>query len=319
MLSMEYDIRIGRYRIGMIDSVTVKKSVETLSDTAAIVLPATYAGKSLDIENKLNQGDAVTIRLGYGDMLQTEFEGYVNAVKTDDDKVTLECEDALYNFRKELRNAEHKNISVKKLLQNIATEVDAAYAVACDYDFVYDKFVVKDAMALDVLKKVQEETKANIYFNGKTLHIHPQYSEIANRRPVIYDFAKNVEKSALKWKRADERKYFVEVEGVKPDGERVTVTFGKTGGEKRCIKVYGVTDKNSLLKRAQEELATVVYTGFEGNFTGWLVPFCEPSYKITLRDGDCPAKNGDYYVVAVEVKFSSSGGERTITIGKKIG
>ncbi|MGN0186631.1 MAG: hypothetical protein ACI392_02660 [Paludibacteraceae bacterium] len=29
--------------------------------------------------------------------------------------------------------------------------------------------------------------------------------------------------------------------------------------------------------------------------------------------------NGNYYVVATDVKFSSSGGCRTITIGKKIG
>lgn len=319
MLELEHDIRVGRYRIGMVDSVTVKKSVETLCDTATIVLPATYVNKSIDVESKLAEGDAVAIRLGYGDTLQTEFEGFLSTVKTDDDKVTLECEDALYHFRKELRDAEHKNISVNSLLQTIAGEVDTAYTVECDYDFVYDKFVVKDAMALDVLKKVQDETKANIYFNGKTLHVHPQYSEIANSRSVVYDFAVNVEKSALKWKRADERKYFVEVEGVKPDGERVTVTFGKPGGEKRCIKVYGVTDKNSLLKRAKEELATVVYSGFEGNFTGWLVPYCAPSYKVMLRDGDCPEKNGNYYVVATETKFAASGGERVVTIGKKIG
>ncbi len=319
MLAMEYDIRVGRYRIGMVDSVTVKKSVETLCDTATIVLPAVYANKSLDVESKLTEGDDVTIRFGYGENLETEFTGYLNTIQTDDNKVTLECEDAVYLFRKEVKDTEHKQVTVKSLLQKIVQEIDATFSVSCDYDFVYDKFVVKDATAWDVLKKVQDETKANIYFNGKTLHIHPQYSAIANTQAVVYDFAVNVEKSALKWKRADERKYFVEVEGVKSDGTREKVTFGKTGGEKRSIKVFGITDRASLLKRAKEELATVVYSGFEGNFTGWLVPYCEPSYKIMLRDGDYPDKNGNYYVVATETKFAASGGERVVTIGKKIG
>lgn len=315
---MECNIQVGQYRIGMVDSVTVKKSVETLCDTAIIVLPATYVNKSIDIESKLKETDEVLVKFGYGNSLQTEFKGYLNSIKTDDNKVTLECEDAIYIFRKELKDTEHKNVTVKSLLQKIVQEVDASFTVSCDYEFTYDKFVVKDAMAWDILKKVQDETKANIYFKDKTLHVHPQYSEISNVNPVVYDFAVNVEKSALKWKKADERKYFVEVEGVKSDGSRVTVTFGKTGGEKRSIKVYGVTDRNSLLKRAKEELATVVYTGFEGNYTGWLVPFCEPSYKINLRDEEYPKKNGSYYVVATETKFSSSGGERVITIGKKI-
>ncbi len=61
------------------------------------------------------------------------------------------------------------------------------------------------------------------------------------------------------------------------------------------------------------------YDGYEGNFTAWLVPFCEPACKIRLQDEQYAYKNGVYYVLAVETKFSSSGGSRTITIGKKIG
>lgn len=316
---MEYDIQVGSYQIGMVDSVTVKKSVETLSDTATIVLPGTYANKTIDIESKLKEGDEIVIKLGYNGSLETEFKGYLNALRTDDGRVTLECEDAIYLFRKALTDKEHKSINLKSLLQKIAQEVDGSFSVSCDYDFTYDKFVVKDATGWDVLKKVQDETKANIYFKDKVLHVHPQYSEVFNPQPVMYDFSVNVEKSTLKYKKADERKYFVEVEGIATNGDRTTVTFGKQGGDKRSIKVYGVTDRASLLKRAKEELSTVVYTGFEGNFTGWLVPFCEPAYKIELRDKDYPEKNGVYYVISTEVKFSSSGGERSITIGKKIG
>ena len=318
MLAMEHNISIGNYRLGIVDSITIKRSVETLTDTALIVLPCAYANKTLEVESKLKEGDEVTIELGYNNDLQTEFKGYLKTIQTDDGSITLECEDAIWLFRKELKNKEHKNITAKSLLQKVVQEIDSSFNVSCDYDFTYEQFVIKDATAYDVLKKLQDETKANIYFTGNTLHCHPQYSEITNAEPVRYDFSVNVEKSNLKYKSDKDRKFFIEVEGIPSSGKRVTVTYGTMGGDKRSLKVYGVTDKDSLLKRAKEELTTLVYTGFEGNFTGWLIPYCEPAYKIELRDQDYPDKNGTYYVVATEVKFSSSGGERTVTIGKKI-
>lgn len=316
---MDYEIVIGGRRLGLLDSVTIRRSVESLCDTATIVVPATCLNRTLNLEQYLQEGETVSIDLGYNGNLQTEFEGYLQTVHTDDKKITIECEDSLYLFRKEVNNKEYKNVSIKSLLQQIVQQVDGSFTVKCDYEFTYDKFVCKDATAYDVLKKLQDETKANIYFSGTTLHVHPQYSETGNTGAVRFDFAVNVEKSDLKWKKADERKYFIEVEGIQADGTRVTVTTGKQGGDKRCIKVYGVTDRASLLKRAQEELQTIVYTGFEGSFTGWLVPYCEPTYRIELNDEDYPDKKGQYYVVATETTFGSSGGQRKITIGKKIG
>lgn len=110
----------------------------------------------------------------------------------------------------------------------------------------------------------------------------------------------------------------MEVEGIGKDGKRISTNVGTTGGEKRSIKIYGVTDVYSLKKRAEEELKQIVYTGFEGDFTGWLVPYCEPTYKIMLRDTEYPEKNGEYYVLATETSFSHSGGVRKIRIGKKL-
>lgn len=314
---MDYDIQIAGKRIGLVSSLTIRKSVESLCDTATIILPAVYLNKTFDVQSYFKTGDTVSIQLGYNNTLQTEFEGYLKSIQTDDGNVTLECEDALYLFRKALPDKEYKSITLKSLLQQVIQAVDGSYSLSCDYDFTYEKFIFHNATGYDVLKKVQDETKANIYFSGTTLHVHPQYSEIGGS--AKYDFAVNIEKSDLKWRRADERDYFVEVEGIKPDGSRLTVTMGKQGGDKRSIKIYGVTDEASLRKRAEEELTSIVYSGFEGSFTGWLIPFCEPTYRIELNDSDYPDKKGQYYVLATETTFSNSGGIRKITIGKKIG
>lgn len=318
MLIMEYEIEIGKYRIMAIESVSIRKSVESLADVATIVLPGTYINKAIDVESKIKQGDKVRIKLGYLNNVKEEFNGYLNTVQTDEQTVKLECEDSIFLFRKEVGNKELKNASVKDILQYVVSEVDEKYSVSCDYEFKYDKFVINKANGYDILKKIQEETKANIYFKDDVLHVHPQYSEIANEKKVVFDFAVNVEKSSLKYKKENERKYLIEVEGVGKDGKRITTTVGNIGGEKRSIKIYGVTDKASLEKRGKEELSQVVYTGFEGSFTGWLVPYVEPTYKIELRDSEYPTKNGEYYVVATKVSFSSSGGVREISIGKKI-
>ena len=69
MLRMDFDISVGNYRLKMVDAVKVKHSVEQLSDTATITLPAMVEGKALQVEGKLKAGDKVTIQLGYNDRL----------------------------------------------------------------------------------------------------------------------------------------------------------------------------------------------------------------------------------------------------------
>lgn len=316
---MSYYVKIGDYRLKVIDSINIKKSVETLADTAVIVIPGTSMNKSLEIENLIKEGDPIEIKLGYGNNNVLEFKGYLNTISNVGANITIECEDSLYLFRKALKNTALKNTKAVDLLKHIVAEIDPSFQVDCNYDFKYDKFVIQDAEGIDVLKKIQEETKANIYFVDKVLHVHPQYSKITNADSVVFDFAVNIEKSDLKYKTADKRKYQVEIEGISPDGKRLKTTVGKSGGEKRCIKVFGVTDMDTLKKKGEQELQSVVYTGYEGNFTAWLIPYCEPAFKVKVQDRDYPNKNGIYYVIATETKFSKSGGERIVTIGKKVG
>lgn len=311
MLAMEHDIRIGGYRIGTVAEVKIRRSVERLSDEATIVLPGRYAGQVLDIESRLKIGDPVGVKLGYGQNLKEEFGGYVKAIRTDDGTCTIECEDELWQMRKDVPDKVYKNIDCEKLLKEVC-----GCPVSCDYSFRWDTFTVKDATAFDVLKKVQDETKADIYFRGGTLHVHPQYKEIGGS--VLYDFGINIESSSLQWRRADERSYLVEVEGIGRDGKRITVTEGRTGGDKRSVKVYGVTDKASLRARAKEELTRLVYTGYEGSIAGWLTPWCEPTMRVRLRDEEHPERDGDYYCLGTETEFSPSGGKRTVNLGKKL-
>jgi len=70
--------------------------------------------------------------------------------------------------------------------------------------------------------------------------------------------------------------------------------------------------------QAKNEYVSRVYDGYEGTFTGWLVPYCDAGYQVKLVDEDYQDKTGNYYVLEVKTNFSKSGGVRTIKIGKKL-
>ena len=314
---MSWNIRIGGFRLRMVEKVSIKRSVELLSDTATITLPGTVFNKAINIEDKIKVGDDVEIKLGYNDNLKEEFKGYLKAIKTDGGSLTLELEDDIYLFRKSVKDEEMKNASVKSILENISSQV-GGFSVSCDYDFSYDKFVINNATGYDVLKKIQDEASPNIYLKDKVLHVHPQYAEIFGE--ARFDFSRNIERDGtdLKYKSEDERKLLVVVEGTDETGATVSVEKGTTGGDKMTLKLPGVSSKSSLEQKAQSVLDQKVYTGYEGSFQSWLIPYVDAGYKVSITDPDYEIKDGTYYVISVETTFSQNGGVRKITLGKKI-
>ena len=81
----------------------------------------------------------------------------------------------------------------------------------------------------------------------------------------------------------------------------------------------GVTSRPSLEAKARQVLEQKVYTGYEGNFQAWLLPYVDAGYKVVISDPDYEYKDGAYYVTGVETTFSRNGGVRKVTLGKRIG
>lgn len=316
MLKMCFDITIGRYRLRMVDSVKVKHSVEQLSDTATVTLPAMVEGTALRVESKLNVGDAVSIMLGYDDSLQTEFKGYLKAINTDGGNLTLECEDALYLFDKKVDDVELTGISMKALLEKVVRQIDASFTVQTEFEFTWDKFVFYHATARDILKKVQDETRANIWFDGQTLHVQPQYAQ-ASGKMVLFDFSRNIESSNLKYRKKEDKKVEVELTVNTPEGRKEKLTIGASGGKSIKKEVFGITVEQAR-KIAENEHSIWCYDGYEGSFTGWLVPFVEPGDAVRLIDADYPNKEGVYYVTGTEISFSKDGGKRSVSLGRRL-
>lgn len=313
MFDMNWQITVGNYRLSMLSSVEIIRSVEQLSDTATIVLPGSCFNKALEVEQMIKRGDRVQIQLGYDGKLENEFEGYLESIATDDGSIKLKCEDALFTLRTPVADKELVNPDISDILKYIVPD---GFEIKCDYSFRYDKYVIESATAYQVLKKLQEETKANIYLKGNELHVHPQYSELFGS--AFYSFQTNIEKSDLEYKNAEDRKVEVTVEGKGKDGKVIRETVGEKGGDTVTLKIDGVSDPKTLRNLAIEQLKVKSYTGYSGSFTGWLVPWCDAGYAVTLLDLDYDYKSGTYYAIEVVTSMSSSGGSRTIKLGRKI-
>lgn len=321
MFTMDWNIVFDnagkKFKLGILAECEIECSVDNLADTATIILPDAVMNQVLNIENKIGRGTQVMIQLGYDNELKTEFEGYIQDITTNDSTLKILCEDALFLFRVSVPDVELKPSSLKKIAQYLIDKIDPSFTLSCDFDISYEKFVIHQATGYDVLKKLQEETKANIYFDtiNKVLHIHAPYLEIGG--VVKYSMQRNIEKSSLEYKRAIDKKVEVTVESTDSKGKVKSITAGTTGGDKITLKV-GPMSEADMQKVAVAALKKNSFDGYSGSFDGWLIPFVKPTYSAIIEDKDYPYKDGRYYVIGVKTNFSESGGKRTITPGIKL-
>ena len=315
---MNYDITIGDYRLNALNEVKIKRSIDALSDTAVITLPARLHHRTLKLEGRIKVSNPVKIRLGYSNDLRTEFDGYVDKIGTDEGNLTIECLDALWPFKKtSLSDKVFKDVTVKALLGEVIQACDKEMKLECDYDTKYDKFTFYNASGYDVLKKVQDDFKANVYVADGVLHVHPPYAQVASDEEVRFDFSRNIESANLKYRKAQDEKVQVELTYKDKNGKEQKVKFGTEGGTKKSFK-SPTSDTKEIDRLGKQIIGMYSYDGYEGSFTGWLIPYVAPTAKVRLHDVEYPEKDGTYYVTGTEVEFSSSGGKRTVSLGRRL-
>lgn len=316
MFTLGYDIRLGDFRLGMLDKVEIHRSVELLADTATIVLPGAEYNKALEVESLIKRGEPVSITIGYEETgLREEFRGWIQRISTDDGSITIDCEDDLYKFRKSIPNEELKQVTLESLLKKVISGIGENFKLDCTYSWTYEKFVINTATGYDVLKKVQEESGADIYLADDTLHVHAPAEAVGV--DVYYDFAQNVEECDLTYRTAEDRKVQVVVKATMPDGTVKEIETGSTGGDKVEIRC-ATSDEASMRQRGLTEVKRLSFDGYEGNITTWLIPYCKPGDAAELRDEDYPEKDGRYFVQAVTTEFSRDGGKRTVELGFRL-
>ena len=313
---MKFDITVGDYKLGMVEKVEINRSVEQLADSAVVTLPGAEYNVALDVEQRLHRGDRIVINLGYDEIgMVQEFEGWVQRIGTDNGAITLQCEDDLYLFRKALKDQQLLNVSLKSLLELVVEGVGGGFDIDCSYSWKYEKFVINSATGYDVLRKIQEESGADIYIQDKTLHVHAPGEKVGST--IYYDFAQNVQDCDLTYRRTEDRRVRVVVKALLPDGKVKEKEYGTTGGDKVTVKCAS-SDDESMKLRGESEHKRLTFDGYDGNIVTWLVPYIKPGDTAELHDRDYQYKDGSYYVKGVETEFSAGGGKRTVELGYRL-
>jgi len=316
MFTMKFDIEIGDYKLGMVEKVEINRSVEQLADSAVVTLPGAEYNVALDIEQKIHRGDRIVINLGYEEIgMVQEFEGYVQRIGSDNGAITLECEDELYLFRKALEDRQLSNVSLASLLDIVVKGVGGGFKVDCSYSWTYEKFVINNATGYDVLRKILEESGADIYIQEGVLHVHAPGEKVGNT--IYYDFTQNVQDCDLTYRRTEDRRVRIIVKALLPDGKVKEKEYGTTGGDRVVVKCAS-SDDASMKLRGESEHKRLTFDGYDGNIVTWLVPYIKPGDKAVIYDKDYEYKNGSYYVRAVQTEFSADGGRRTVELGYRL-
>ncbi len=320
---MTYKITFGNSLFAVsqlrgISKIQLKSSVEQLGNTATIEFPATIQNVPYDVEKKVKRGFVVKIEMGYNGQTRQEFLGYVRSISANN-PCTIECEDGIYLFRKEVKGKVFLKSTVEDILKYVCGQIGTFNLKADLGGLKYDKFVINSgATGYEVLRKIKEQYGLSIYVRGGELVATLKYIERVGE--VTYDYKKNVKDSGLKWVEETDVKVEVRVRGVGADNKLTeTLSIGTKGGEVRKLpNRVNVTDKIALEKIAKEELKRLTYRGFRGELTGWGVPYCAIGYSARIIDSDYHDHDGTYFVKEVEVLFSKSGFERKVTLGEKI-
>lgn len=313
---MQFDITVGDWRLGMVEKVEIVRSVEQLADTCIITLPGAEYNKALDVEQKLHRGDRVVVNLGYAEIgMVQEFEGWLQRIGTDNGAITLECEDDLFLFRKALEDRQLENVTLSDLLALVVEGVGGGFDIECSYSWTYQKFVISTATGFDVLKKIQEESGADIYIQGKTLHVHGPGEKVGNT--IIYDFEQNVQDCDLTYRRTEDRRVRIVVKALLPDGKVKEKEYGTTGGDRVVVR-SAASDDASMDLRGESEHKRLTFDGYDGNIVTWLVPYIKPGDCAEIHDREYQYKDGTYYVKGVKTEFSAEGGVRTVELGYRL-
>lgn len=338
--TLNSDITIGSFKRVKPNSVKINLSLTDYVNKAVIKIPASArlvcaakeVSNTIQSAKQFNEGDKVTIKLGYNGKLVTEFTGFVSRINVAT-PVEIECEGYSYQLRKKQpANKTFKHAQLKDILKYITKGTDIVLSDKIP-GCVLQKIVINGHTGQEVLELIKKALGDLVYINFHDNELYAGLEYLDPKQTVNYRLGWNVIKDGnLKQHKASNDKITVIYRGKKKDGShveaaiksktqtKVITTQGSAGneGEKKIITTHAVTDVATLKKMAEAKLKKLSYDGYEGKITAFLQPFCQHGWKAKLVDKTYSERSGEHIVQAVEVTYGMSGARRTVQIGETL-
>ncbi len=337
MLVLESEITIGDYRFSGVHEVTIKRSIHSLSELATIKIPAmarVWQNGRAEAElvvtaNQFAEGDAVTIRLGYGGDLRTEFIGFVKQTMPGT-PMTVTCEGYGWLLRRNTLAPVNGETALKKLMQLAVSGLERGYQihVACDVDLQIEGVRTEGKCGLEVIDAIRKATDNNItcfFVAPDVLWCGLLHESLAREQlPAVgsstYKMGANMlqeHKLAVHKQSGRAAIKYAKLKN-KAEGYIHGLAGVATAGKTPVVVLQQVGSSKELTRLAQEKIAAGNYEGYEGHFTAFLEPYVQPGMMITLIDDQKAIIAGDYVVEDVAVQFGKNGARRLVTPGRKI-
>jgi hypothetical protein len=325
MFVLDCNIKIGKFEFNRVHEVTIVKSVDLLSDTAVIKMPASALFGNEEkgfekkrLESEIKAGDKVEITLEYKDVFKkTEFVGFVKSIKPNTPIVEIQCEDAIYIVRKKRINKNFGKTNLKEVLTFI---LDGSGVTIGDKipAMPFDSFLIKNLNGAQALEKIKEKYRLSIFVDDDNKLFASLKETYNNGKIVKYDFYKNIIKHNIQFRRKEDIRLSVEVTGYKKDNTTIKIFIGDTDGEKRELRFRNITDKETLKKIAEEEYEKLKVNGYKGKITSFLVPYATRGMGAEIKDKNFPDRKGLYFIPKVTTTFGQNGARRIVELGSKL-
>lgn len=324
---MTSNIQIGKYIVKP-HSVKWRSSVLSIVETCTIALPRiTYMQYSLQStddntvaltsvnkipENKLvfNEGDKVTVSLGYDGKNKPRFTGYIKRINQTD-RLELECEGYSYLLPKVFSKS-YASTTVKDILADLTqgTEIKVAEKTA-DVKVANVRF--KNASGLKVLEWLQKELHLAVYFNFESIYVG-----------TLYGWQKDTVKVRLGWNTANDKDFKkrktdsnVLIQLVAKDSKgstKKTKSDEQRYSQTKEVKIKAGLDSAIMKQIANDLQSRENYRGYEGAITCFLEPMLQKSNVADIKDNRFPERSGLFFVETIEGSFDSGGGRQRVTL-----
>lgn len=296
-----------------VHSVKIKGDGDTLADTCEIEMPK----RTLWIrENNcpIHRGDKVEIYLGYNDIKEKRFVGWVKDV-TAGIPTIIKCEDDVFVLRSTtIKKKLYTNTTINKIIEDIlpagirvkfggemkiASWRTTATTVAGEIEELAESFPIKAFFALDD--------------DGEpTLFVHTVMTD-GRRNAGTFEEAKNIISHNLEYRRAEDVK--IRIKGVSRQANGKTIEYSEGDGQEITKNYYNLT-MEELKAMVKKEIKAEKWSGLNGTFETFGRPMVRKGDTVDLKiEGTQKAR---YVVKGVTVSFGTGGYRQELETSRKI-
>jgi len=306
-----------------VNACKVVSSLFNLTDTCTITLGRKRKWKDenvTDLTEIIKRGDAIEVKMGYGDAIATVFKGYLTQVKTGT-PVTIECENEAWKLKQmPIANKYYESLA----MADFVSEYLGSYkVVSADVNFGEVRINGENTVA-GVLDYFMKNYPVRFFFRGDTFHATLAHTLLMQDGAIEthkFKWGKNVVKDNLKYTLADDVKVQIVAKVILQDNTKLEHKEPQdaTDAGIRTFLVPGAKNVDDLKTYAQDMLKTFKVDQMEGTFTA----FAEPSVKkgdiVHYYDDEHSERHDKQFVVdAVTYTYGLGGYRQEITLGTEI-